>query len=99
MKDVILSADAELFLYQVPNKVYYHLEEYCNEFAHDFLVNDVRRKEIIKKRGIFDQSHFIEYLNKFVFPDEPSKLIKKIGYIDEEPELQEKYSDLPSFNF
>ena len=34
MKNVILSADGDQFLYSVPDPVAEHLEKYCMEFLH-----------------------------------------------------------------
>ncbi len=99
MKEVILSADSNRYLYCVPNQVADNLEEYSQSFCFDWLMNSPNAKKIVKKRGVYNQTHFIEYLNTFVFPDEQSYLIKDLGWIDFESPMPKEYKNVPFFNF
>ncbi len=99
MKEVILSADNNRYLYAVPEKVANNLEHYCNTFANDWLINSVDAKKIVKKRGRFNETHFILYLNKFLFPNELSYLIRDLGWIDYENPMPKEYAGIPFFNF
>ncbi len=99
MKEVILSADSDRFLYSVPNKVANNLEDYCQYFANDWLVNSPDAKKIVRKRGVFNHTHFILYLNTFVFPNEQSFLVNELGWIDFESPMPKEYENIPCFNF
>ncbi len=99
LKEVILSADSNRYLYAVPNQVANNLEEYCQFFANDWLVNSPDVKKILRKRNKFNETHFILYLNTFAFPDEQSHLIKDLGWIDFESSMPKEYANIPFFNF
>lgn len=102
MKEVLLSSDSYVSIYMVPNKVAEHLEEYCIEFACNWiwkktngrkLLREIRGKEI----AVYDTEDFIRYLNEWLFPEEPSYLIEQLEYYDYN--LPEKYQKFPKFNF
>ena len=102
MKKVILSADGPMAVYLVPDQVAENLEEYCGEFRHWMWKNPNGRK-LLKQcyDGIwiacFDERDFIRYLNDWVFPEQPSRLVEQLGSCLEEP--PEEYRDYPQVNF
>ncbi len=99
MQNVILSADSERYLYSVPDKVAQNLEKYCQHFQCVWLPNSIDAKKIIKNRNRYNETHFILYLNTFVFPDEQSIKVKNLGWIDFEKSLPEEYKNIPCYNF
>ncbi len=102
MKNVILSADAEWYVYSVPNAVADNLENYCQEFCCDWLVNSKEAKKYRRRGGlIFNERDFIDYLNIYIFPHKKSVLVENIGFVNFALGdcLPEKYQNLPRFNF
>ncbi len=102
MKNVILSADAELYVYSVPNIVADNLEDYCQEFCCNWIFNSKKAKKYRKRGGlIFNEKDFIEYLNTYIFPNKKSVLVENLGFINIQlnEKLPEKYKNLPRFNF
>ncbi|MBQ7646910.1 MAG: hypothetical protein IJS94_06545 [Clostridia bacterium] len=101
MKQVILSADGDDRKYVVPDIVADNLEEYCLKFIK-WLINSSKASSYRKKfkRSVhlcYDESDFIDWLNKYVFPKDPdnySKYVKNIGFNG-----GKDYPDLPWFNF
>ena len=45
------------------------------------------------------QEDFIEYLNKWLFPNQISKFVENIGWISKNSQIPQKYKDCPMFNF
>lgn len=114
MKNVILSHDDDLLVYEVPNLVAENLEEYCMEFCCNWLWQDehaekyrhtakdsITREEYIYVR--YTSIDFIEYLNRWIFPEQQSILIDNLGQFNSEEEerqsMPEKYRNCPRFNF
>jgi len=103
MKEVILSHDGEALLYQVPDDVADHLREYCEEFACRWLLESPHAAKYRRDFGggiigcIFGAPDFIDYLNQWVFPQQPSSLIRGLGCYNYE--IPEEYQDRPAFNF
>lgn len=100
MKEVILSADRYVKVYSVPAIVAENLNKYCWDFATDWVWHGPETEKYLKLFGnhyvaVFDESHFIDYLNKWLFPDQPSKLVKDLGCY----EIPEEYKDYPRYNF
>ena len=85
MKPVLLSADAEIFAYVVPDEVAEHLHDYCEEFL------DWNTKES------FTEVDFVNYLNERVFPWEKSWMVEVAGV--HKKDVPKKYKDCPWFNF
>lgn len=59
-------------------------------------------KRVIKCIGdsvCYNENDFIEYLNKWIFPDKPSVLIETIGWISSKADIPEKYKGCKCFNF
>lgn len=100
MKKVILSADGDSFLYSVPDEVANDLRNYCINFCDKWLLESPHAQKYRKGKGLcYDESDFIEYLNKWIFPNQPSKLIENLGWIPHENIVNERYQDIPWFNF
>lgn len=102
MKEVILSADGEAKLYQVPDAVAENLEAYCMEFCADWLWTSPHAAGYRKKSGgitvvSYTEADFIAYLNAWRFPEESSVLLRGLGCCC--AEIPEAYEALPRFNF
>ena len=103
MKEVLLSADGKISMYSVPDEAADHLENYCLEFCSNWIWKDPNGAKLLKTVGgmtcaVFDESDFIAYLNEWVFPQQPSKLVERLDY-DCGDELPEEYGRYPYFNF
>ena len=100
MKEVILSADGDSYVYRVPDDVAENLSDYCIEFCDRWMKTGPDAKKYKIKGGYcFNEADFIDYLNRFVFPDEKSVLVKNLGYTDLGKRLPAKYKNHPYFNF
>lgn len=100
MKDVILSADGDRVVYSVPDVVADNLYQYCLDFCDKWLRTSPHAKKYRCGGCIFyTEKDFIEYLNKWIFPNQPSKLVKNLGWFDYRFPLPEPYNDYPQFNF
>ncbi len=99
MKQILLSTDGPLSLYEVPDRVAKNLHKYCLDFC-DWAHSGPKSKEF-RKYGYHCEKEFIDYLNTVVNPNflEKARFIKELGYIDDESDLPEKYRKLPYFNF
>ena len=101
MAEVILSHDSELMLYSVPAVVAAYLDEYCLNFANSWVWHGPENLKYLHSFGeeqlgaVFDAEDFIDYLNKWEFPNHPSTLIKCLGC----HEIPEEYKSHPHFNF
>ncbi|SCX08450.1 hypothetical protein SAMN02910339_01212 [Lachnospiraceae bacterium YSD2013] len=85
MKNVILSADGELKVYSVPDKIERELEEICMEFS--------------REGGCFDEEDFVEWLNRYKYPYQKSEFVENIGFINDEKDIPAKYRECKWFNF
>ena len=115
MKYVLLSADCSPSVYSVPDIVAENLREYCCEFCDKWLVESPDAAEYRFEDGssfpgvglAYNEADFIKYLNKWVFPDEPSVFIETLDWsvigdaINGRGKLHlpEKYKDCKWFNF
>lgn len=102
MKLVILSADGDSVVYSVPDIVADHLEDYCLEFCTEWLWKSPEAEKYRRDFGgytgvCYNEADFIAYLNQHRFPQEPSVLLKNLGWTGER--LPEEYKSLPYFNF
>lgn len=100
MKEIVLSADNHVKLYSVPAIVAENLDKYCWDFAEGWVWQGPESGKYLVLRGnqyvaFFDESHFIDYLNKWLFPNQPSTLVKDLGTY----EIPEEYRDYPNYNF
>jgi hypothetical protein len=85
MTNVLLSADNEVKVYSVPNKIAENLEDVCMEFSN--------------VGGCFDEEDFIEWLNKYKYPYKESLFVENIGWIQDEEDIPPAYRDCKWFNF
>lgn len=101
MREVILSADYKAKVYSVPDEVADNLDKYCFEFT-DWMWKNPNGAHLLQvhqgqKVAVFDETDFVVYLNKWVFPNQQSSLVKELDvYFDE---VSEKYGRYPWFNF
>ena len=101
MKNVIISADGDRMVYSVPDIVANNLAQYCIEFCGRWLRTSPHARKYRRSGGVcFNEAAFIEYLNKWIFPEQRSKLIENLGPmgVGESP-IPEQYRDCPTFNF
>ena len=99
MKEVILSAGGPSAIYIVPDAVAENLHDYCIEFCCNWLIKSPfaakhRRGNVL----CYNEQDFIEYLNEYIFPQEKSVLVQKLGFMTAK-EQRQRYRDVPSFNF
>ena len=100
MKEVILSADGDSVVYLVPDEVAKDLKKYCIFFCDRWLKTSPDAKKYRVKGGYcYNESDFIDYLNRFVFPEETSVLVKNLGWTDLGTNLPLEYQNHPYFNF
>ena len=102
MEEVILSADDKAKIYSVPAEVAHNLQKYCLDFAADWIWHGPESAKFLQKHrnqyvACYNDADFIEYLNKWVFPEQPSTLVKELDCYDYE--LPEEYKKYPQFNF
>lgn len=103
MAEVILSHDSEAMLYSVPAEVAANLSEYCWDFAANWIWNGPENQKFLRQTrsgqygAMFGAQDFIDYLNRWVFPEYESRLIKRLGCYDYE--IPEEYLHYPRYNF
>lgn len=103
MKNIILSADSEYMVYSVPDEVADEPEKYIDDF-YNWMKISPNAAHLRKNNGeyeyyCFTERDFIEYLNKWVFPEEPSVLVANIGWIQNKKQIPEKYRKCKEYNF
>ena len=100
MKYVVLSADGDRMVYLVPDAVAEDLERYCMDFCDKWLWESPEAARYRTGRVVcYNEGDFIEYLNRWIFPEEPSRLVEDLGWIEFDQPLPPPYQDCPSFNF
>lgn len=102
MKQVLLSSDDEVKVYLVPDEVADNLEQYCWEFSVNWIWHNPNGAKLLKKvDGIkvafYGVTDFIDYLNEWVFPQQPSTLVAQLDCYEDE--LPEEYRGYPQYNF
>lgn len=103
MREVILSHDSEAMVYAVPAEVAAYLEQYCWDFAANWVWHGPENSKFLKSFGegqlgaVFGAPDFIDYLNQWAFPGCEARLVKALGCYDYE--LPEEYQDYPRYNF
>ena len=102
MREVLLSHDSKVLVYSVPDEVAEHLEQYCLDFACNWIWKNPNGAKLLQNiRGmtvaVYGAPDFIDYLNEWVFPQQHSSLIKQLDCYNYE--LPEEYQKYPQFNF
>ena len=82
MKNIVISADGDRKVFSVPDAVADNLTKYCRDFIK-WLRNGPDAKKY-RMGGVlcYDGEDFIEYLNVWIFPNQKSKLVENLGWID-----------------
>ena len=97
MKEVILSADGPCSIYLVPAEVADHLRAYCMEFCNDWLPHSADAEKYRMHGGLsYDETAFIDYLNRCKFPDCPSKFVRSLP---SGINPRRDFLEIPWFNF
>ena len=100
MKLVLLSADNAPSVYAVPEKVAENLSKYCMEFSAEWLYTSEHAQKYRTTKGVcFDETDFVDYLNEWIFPNEPTILIETLPGNYAQLKVPEKYRNLEWFNF
>ena len=101
MKNVILCADGDSKVYSVPDEVAEHLNKHCTYFSTTWLRTSRQAKKYRLPGGAvcYNEEDFIEYLNKWKYPGQPSTLVENLGWIGHEREIPEHYRECPRFDF
>ncbi|MCL2633374.1 MAG: hypothetical protein FWD34_02545 [Oscillospiraceae bacterium] len=109
MKYVLLSSDSVPSVFSVPDVVADNLQEYCLEFCNKWLPNSPDAGEYrIDGCLCYNENDFIKYLNKWIFPDEPSEFVELLEFSviyeavngwKSSPVFTEKYGQCAWFNF
>lgn len=103
MAEVVLSHDSQPMVYSVPAEVAANLREYCTDFADSWVWHGPENERFLKPFGkgqvgaVFGAPDFIDYLNRWAFPDRPSKLLRVLDF--DLDRLPAEYDSLPRFNF
>jgi len=108
MKPVALLTQC-LFIevYMVPDVVADNLEKYADLFfkwlKNSEYAEEFRRQVLIGDRivnsYICDHTIFIDYLNTWLFPDQPSHLVGELDALKGKDPRYEEYLNAPHFNF
>ena len=77
MKTVLLGETYSCNVYSVPNEVADNLREHCERYCM-WLSKSPEAKSARKKWRSPSDDGFIDYLNKFAFPQYESKLVKEL---------------------
>lgn len=102
MRQVLLSHDGPVQVYLVPDEVAENLEQYCWEFSGNWIWHNPNGAKLLKEVNgmqvaFYGAPDFIDYLNEWVFPQQPSKLVAQLDCYDDE--IPEEYKDCPQYNF
>lgn len=103
MKKVLLSADGNISVFAVPDKVADNLRQYCLEFCCEWLYKSPDaagyRVEMNGVTGVcYTEKDFIAWLNKYICEEE-SILITTLDDVYVGDRLPGEYVGLPYFNF
>lgn len=103
MKNILLSADSEISVFSVPDKVADNLKKYCLDFCCDWLHKSPDAAKYRVQMGdtvgvCYTEKDFIDYLNQYIC-DEQSVLVSTLTAVYREKDLPKEYIGLPYFNF
>ena len=80
MAEVILTYDSEAMLYSVPAEVAANLDQYCWDFTANWVWHGLKNGKFLRSFGdgqlgaASGAPDFIDYLNRWAFPECKSKL-------------------------
>ena len=103
MGEVILSHDGQALLCRVPGEVAGNLEQFCWDFATSWVWHGPENGRYLRRiseeqiGAVFGAQDFIDYLNRWVFEDQPSQVLAELGICFDQ--LPEEYDGLPRYNF
>lgn len=103
MKRILLSADSEISVFTVPDRVADNLEHYCLEFCSNWLHKSPDAEKYRVKTGdtigvCYNEKDFIDYLNQYIC-EEQSSLVTSLTEVYAGDILPAEYAGLPYFNF
>ena len=105
MTEIILGADGDSIVYSVPDEVANNLKKYCLQFCNKWIWNvpcaeKYRHKDEDGEMYVaYCEADFIEYLNEFIFPEQPSVFVKNLGWTEFGRKLPVEYKNHPCFHF
>jgi len=99
VKQVILSADGDQYLYSVPDPVAENLDRFCMEFLRWMQYTPAGKKYWIGRGFMFTEADFIDWLNENRFPEQRSQLLGNLGDWDLQEKIFAEHPDIPHFNF
>ena len=99
MKQVILSADGDQYLYSVPDPVAENLDRFCMEFLQWMQSTPTGRKYRDGRVFVFTEADFIDWLNENRFPEQRSELLENLGDWDLQKKIFAEHPDIPHYNF
>lgn len=100
MKYILLSADNNPSVYSVPDEVADNLRRYRIDFCDIWMHESPHAKKYRIGGGVcYDEKDFIEYLNKWIFPNMSSVFVQTLELIDTGEDAPEKYKGCEWFNF
>lgn len=105
MKEIIISADGDSIVYSVPDEVADNLRKYCMDFCNEWIWKSphAEKYRIADEDGeicvAYSEEDFIDYLNIWVFPNQPSVFVKNLGWTNFDKNLPSEYKNHPYFNF
>lgn len=99
MKLILLSADSPPSVYSVPDAVAENLNDHCIKFYQWLETSPHAEKYRLDTGHCYSHPDFIEYLNTWIFPDEPSTLVEELPNTWREIDLPPRYSDLEWYKF
>lgn len=95
MKMIVISSDGPALAYRVPDEVADALDEWCGDFCRWLWEGPERERYIKNGAAHYVAEDFIEHLNRWKFPDEPSVLAADLG----EGPLPEEFRGCPHYWF
>ena len=105
MREVILGHDGDSMIYSVPDEVANNLRKYCMNFCNKWIWNDphAEKYRIVDEDGeicvAYCAEDFIEYLNDWILPNQPSVFVKNLGWTECGRKLPLEYKNYPCFHF
>lgn len=99
MKPVRLRHDGPSTIYMVPDSVAANLREYCDTFCEWLQDSPEAIKLYIGGDISFGVPDFIEYLNTYIFPEQPSYPVEGLEPILDNSDLPREYRVIPYFAF